>query len=164
MAGGPDRSACDTGRALRTVPGLADRAEDAAARLTAAMERIISAYRTGKVTNRADCLAVATAIENALPYMTTFLFNPGMPNNTNRCERLVRGRWVAPRNAQHSLPDWMAALTQGTMQTLHANAFINGIAPGDIVSGRRGSWEQRPGRPPPYPCLPQRHDGEHHAA
>ena len=164
MAGGPDRSACDTGRALRTVPGLAGRAEDAAARFTAAMERIISAYRTGEVTNRDDCLAVATAIENALPYMTTFLFNPGMPNNTNRCERLVRGRWVAPRNAQHSLPDWMAALTQGTMQTIHANAFINGIAPGDIVSGRRGSWEQRPGRPPPYPCLPQRHDGEYHAA
>ena len=163
-AGGPDRSACDTGRALRTVPGLAGRAQDAAARFTAAMERIISAYRTGKVTNRDDCLAVATAIENALPYMTTFFFNPGMPNNTNRCERLIRGRWVAPRNAQHSLPDWMAALTQGTMQTIHANAFINGIAPGDIVSGRRGSWQQRPGRPPPHPCLPQRHDGEHSAA
>ena len=139
MAGGPVESACDAGRALRGVPGLAEYAAAAQARMTEDVSVIIHAYRHGEVSD-GETRKFAGTLENALPYMSTFIANPGMPGHTNLCELLIRRYVVSARNMHRALPDIRAAETLSVLQTIHANAHIRGAFPGDIVAAGRGQW------------------------
>ena len=121
------------------------------------IRRIIHAYRHGEVTD-CETRRFADTLENALPYMPTFISHPGMPGHTNHAELLIRRYVVSPRNMHRALPDWKAAETLSALQTIHANAHIRGVFPGDIVAANRGRWQLPEKNPRPAgPLVPGYH-------
>lgn len=151
MAGGPARSARDIGRAMRTTPGMAGFVESAQADMARGLATVAQAYRQGEVADP-ESRKFADTLDNAAPYMGTFIAHPGMPGTTNDVDRAIRGYVVRPRSIQRILPDWAGARTLEMLQTIHATCAIRGTFPGDVVSGRRGCWDLEPaglgGRPP----------------
>ncbi len=143
LAGGPLTSICEVDSVIRAIPGLSQTISDEVDVLNTRMLKLIDAYRYGEVSDE-DTRKYATSLENALPYMFTFLWHPGMQGHTNDIERLIKKCNVLPRKMQGGLPDWTAAKTQANLQTIHANSALWGVFSGQLVSGYRGSW-----KPPP---------------
>ena len=139
MAGGPLESICEVAGVMRKIPGLEEYVTQATQTLTDQINKLIYAYRYGEVSDP-ESRKFATSLENALPYMFTFLQHPGMKGHTNDIETLIKSRIVRPRRMQVSLPDWAAAKNKANLQTIHANAAIWGVSSGQIVSGCRGDW------------------------
>ena len=152
IAGGPLRSACEVGVAIKTVPGLADVVDSTRAGLVGRTTQLAEAYRHGQVTDEKN-RTFAHTLENALPYMFEFIDHPGMPGNTNSVERTIRGYVVRPRNIHRILPDWRAARTLETLQTLHATCALRGTFSGDVVKERCGYWTLGSNKPPPMPIM-----------
>ena len=115
-------------------------------------------YRYGDVSSE-ESRKFADALENAAPYMGTFIGHPGMAGNTNAVEGIIRRYNVKPRNIQRILPDWSGARTLEMLQTIHATCDIRGTISGDVVAGRCGCWElesarscgKPSGKPPDIP-------------
>ncbi len=149
MAGGQAvQSACDIGAAVRTVPGLAEHVESSRSDLLKRLGKVAHAYRNGAVSDDAS-REFAGTLENAMPYLLTFIGHPGMEGSTNACERTIRGYVVRPRNIQRILPNRRAADNLATLQTIHATCAKRGIFSGDAVTAC-DSWNMfEAGTPPP---------------
>lgn len=154
LAGGPSKSACDIGRAIRTIPELAELVEKYQNILNQNLSKLVHTYRYGDVSSE-DSQKFADTLENAAPYMGTFIGHPGMAGNTNAVEGIIRRYIVKPRNIQRILPDWSGARTMEMLQTIHATCDIRGIFSGDVVAGQCGCWSLGPtqshGKPPGIP-------------
>ena len=154
LSGDPLKSACEIGHATRSIPGLAEFIKSAQSQMVQDLQKIVLAYRYGDVTD-AESRKFATSLENAPPYLGTFISHPGMSGNTNGVELTIRGRRVVrQRNIQRILPDWQSgARTLEMLQTIHATCANRGIFSGDMVAGRRGSWNLDLGTS----CMPLNH-------
>ena len=147
MAGGPVKSACDTGRAMLN-PQIRQYAERQRAALSERVGMLAHAYATGDVTVP-ESRKMSGSIERAEPYLFTNLRHPGMENNSNGVERTIRQHHVRPRNTQRILPDWNAARNAGTLRGIYATCEMNGWAPGDILGAGCMDDPFSSGIPPP---------------
>ena len=145
---GPSESACDIGNIIKTVPGLTEFVESAKKDTLNEIDKIIHAYRYGEVSDP-ETRKFADTLENAAPFLVTFLEHPGMPGSTNGIERTIRKRVVKSRGIQKILPDWQAARTHEVLSTIYATCAKRGVFPGSIVSGLRGCWMLTRGEPLP---------------
>ena len=98
---------------------------------------IIEGFRTGEVSDE-ESRKMADSLEHAKPNMFTSPYYPGIYNNTNGVERVIRHDHVRPRSTQRLLPDWKAAKTASTPRSIYATCRLNGWVPGDILGRRRG--------------------------
>ncbi len=138
----------DIGAAVRTVPGLAEHVESSRSDLLKRLGKVAHAYRNGAVSDDAS-REFAGTLENAMPYLLTFIGHPGMEGSTNACERTIRGYVVRPRNIQRILPNRRAAENLATLQTIHATCAKRGMFSGDAVTAC-DSWNMfEAGTPPP---------------
>ena len=149
LAGGPDKTACDIGVALRKNPTLKEFADAAEDSVQQKLDAIADAYENVDVTRKQSRKMAVTA-RNAKPYVCTSSRHPGMPPHTNDIERAIRQHHVRPRNIYRSLPNEQAAETLGILQTIHANAQLLGITSGEMISCRNGPRDlYNTGIPPP---------------
>ena len=102
MAGGAIKSACDIGRAVRTVPGLAEFVK-ARAEMATGMKKVANAYRRWVISDPEN-RRYAGSLDNAAHCTGTFAAHPGMPGNTSEVKRIIRGRVDKPRSIQRILP------------------------------------------------------------
>ena len=135
MAGGPLESACDIDGALRN-PQIREYADAQRAVLEKQVDVIIEGFRTGEVSDE-ESRNLAGSLEHAKPNMFVSPYYPGMYNNTNGVERVIRHDHVRPRSTQRLLPDWKAAKNAGTLRSIYATCRLNGWVPGDILGRRR---------------------------
>ena len=133
------RSACGIGVAIRTVPGLTEYVESERAFLLERTANVVYAYRTGDVSDE-ESHRFAGTLENAAPYLFTFIGHPGMEGTTNRREGEIRGRIVRPRNIQRILPNWRAARSLAVLQTIHATCAKQKIFSGGAIAADNGSF------------------------
>ena len=146
MAGGPLESACDITRALLN-PRIREYADAQKSKLERRVEAICEWFRTGEVSDEEN-RRMADSLLRALPFMFTSIDYPGMANNTNGVERIIRHDHVRPRSTQRLLPDWAAAKNAGILRSIYATCRLNGCIPGDILGRKRGSDPFSAGIPP----------------
>ena len=119
------------------------------------VEAICEWFRTGEVSDE-DSRKMADNLQKTLPFMFVTIYYPGMLNNTNGMERIIRHHHVRPRSTQRLLPDWTAAKNAGILRSIYATCRLNGWIPGDILGRKRGFDPFSAGAPPPIFHLPGR--------
>ena len=147
MVGGPNTSACDTGRVVNN-PEARAYADGQKAALEERVKVVAHGYAAGPVSDE-ESRKAAGSLLRALPYMFTSFYHPGMTNNSNGVERTVRQYHVRPRTIQRILPDWKAARTAAILRSVYATCGINGWVPGEVLSGRSDADPFSAGIPPP---------------
>ena len=100
MAGGATKSACGTGRIVRTVPGLAEFAK-ARAEVAAGMKKAADAYRRGEISDPPKTDATQGAGQ-CRPLHGALIAHPSMPGSVNETWRIMRGRVVKTCNVRRT--------------------------------------------------------------
>ena len=147
MVGGPNISACDTGRVANN-PEARAYADGERATLKGRVEVVAHGYAEGPVSDE-ESREAAGGLLRALPHMFTSFCHPGMTNNSNDMERTIRQCHVRARTIRRILCDWKAARTAAILRSVYATCGINGRVPGEVLSGRSDEDPFSAGIPPP---------------
>ena len=104
----------------RRIKGMGTLAPLTMTLLTREIRGMIAGYPEGKL---------KTHLENAVPYMFTFLAHPGMPPHNNASELAIRDAVVRQRNVRHQITTPEGRDVFSRLLTFAATCQMNGIFP-----------------------------------